>query len=851
MGCTQSEISPQNETPRKGCTDVLWLVIYIVFWILMLIIACISFVYGNPQRLINGYDSFGNTCGVKSNKKLLNYTLSGINTVDKPYLFFMDIKELRRSLKICVKQCPKNKLESLADIQNFYRETGSNVCRYDIDLNNVISSSALHNFIGPCPTLPVYESFPLLNRCFPKSAKEIAQKVFTDFYDLLNSWDTIEQMLSDLYTSWKEMIICVIIAFICSLIMVSILHLLATLVSWIFMILVSIVSIAGTGLLWYTYHELHTKQRDFSQAMFLAESFKNEKAFLWYSIIATIITVILLLLVWVMRSRVSFLATLFKETAHCLGSIPALFLQPIVTFFFLIIFFAFWSIVVVCLATANYPGIPFKTNFFINGTALPDRIDNAAMQAQTSLKYQIEFDPLWVKSMWWMSLVCLVWGSEFILGCQQMTIAGAVSHWYFRGPNAHPSPVLYSIGKLLKYHLGSVAKGSFLITLFKIPRLILTFLHAKYVCLATANYPGIPFKTNFFINGTALPDRIDNAAMQAQTSLKYQIEFDPLWVKSMWWMSLVCLVWGSEFILGCQQMTIAGAVSHWYLRGPNAHPSPVLYSIGKLLKYHLGSVAKGSFLITLFKIPRLILTYLHAKLSSRAEKGSECAKCGLKCGICCFYCLEKFIRYLNHNAYTIITIERCHFCKAAARAFSTIVNNALQVATINSVGDFILFLGKCIVTAVTGIIGLLLLKRNKDLHFFAVPTLFICIYSFLIAHCILSLYEMVVDSLFLCVCEDRNMNNAEGRWKSSRLAELGGHRIDKGVEQEGAELQGLHENAEGRWKSSRLAELGGHSQDKGVEQEGAELQDFMKVLYREFYACCLFVVHSKVDHFLT
>uniref|UniRef100_S4P7Y0 Choline transporter-like protein n=1 Tax=Pararge aegeria TaxID=116150 RepID=S4P7Y0_9NEOP len=226
-------------------------------------------------------------------------------------------------------------------------------------------------------------------------------------------------------------------------------------------------------------------------------------------------------------------------------------------------------------------------------------------------------------------------------------------------------------------------------------------------------------------------------------------------------------------------MTIAGAVSHWYFRGPNANPSPVLYSIGKLLKYHLGSVAKGSFLITLFKVPRLILTYLHAKMSARAEKGSDCAKCGLKCCICCFYCFEKFIRYLNHNAYTIITIERCHFCKAAAKAFSTIVNNALQVATINSVGDFILFLGKCIVTAVTGIVGLLLLKRNSDLHFFAVPTLVICIFSFFIAHCILSLYEMVVDSLFLCVCEDRNMNSGDGQWKNSRLAELGGHRADR------------------------------------------------------------------------
>lgn len=175
--------------------------------------AAISFVYGNPQRLLNGFDSFGNTCGVKSNQKLMPFPLAGINTFDKKYLFFMDVKELQRSLKICVKECPNRKLESLADIQSFYRETGSNLCRYDISLNGTVNSKDLHNFIGPCPTLPVYESFPLLNRCFPKHAKEIANKVFTDFYDLLNSWDTVEQMLSDLYSSWKEMIICVIIAF--------------------------------------------------------------------------------------------------------------------------------------------------------------------------------------------------------------------------------------------------------------------------------------------------------------------------------------------------------------------------------------------------------------------------------------------------------------------------------------------------------------------------------------------------------------------------------------------------------------------------------------------------------------
>lgn len=54
--------------------------------------------------------------------------------------------------------------------------------------------------------------------------------------------------------------------------MVSILHLLATIVSFIFMILVSIVSVAGTALLWYTYHELRTGQRDFADTPFLTVS---------------------------------------------------------------------------------------------------------------------------------------------------------------------------------------------------------------------------------------------------------------------------------------------------------------------------------------------------------------------------------------------------------------------------------------------------------------------------------------------------------------------------------------------------------------------------------------------------
>nr|CAD7579004.1 unnamed protein product [Timema californicum] len=111
------------------------------------------------------------------------------------------------------------------------------------------------------------------------------------------------------------------------------------------------------------------------------------------------------------------------------------------------------------------------------------------------------------------------------------------------------------------------------------------------------------------------------------------------------------------------------------------------------------------------------------------------------------------------------------------KAFDALVSNALNLATVNSVGDFILFLGKCIVTAVTGFVGLLLMKQNPHLHFYATPTLFICIFAFFIAHSVISLYEIVIDTMFLCKCEGKRLygddwEQAANKRRALQTAEL-------------------------------------------------------------------------------
>lgn len=54
-----------------------------------------------------------------------------------------------------------------------------------------------------------------------------------------------------------------------------------------------------------------------------------------------------------MRKHIGFISDLFKEAAKCMAEIPSLFLQPIITFFVLFGFFAFWLTVAVFLATAS------------------------------------------------------------------------------------------------------------------------------------------------------------------------------------------------------------------------------------------------------------------------------------------------------------------------------------------------------------------------------------------------------------------------------------------------------------------------------------------------------------------
>ncbi|GMS82659.1 hypothetical protein PENTCL1PPCAC_4834 [Pristionchus entomophagus] len=214
----------------------------------------------------------------------------------------------------------------------------------------------------------------------------------------------------------------------------------------------------------------------------------------------------------------------------------------------------------------------------------------------------------------------------------------------------------------------------------------------------------------------------------------------------------VGFIWLCEFAFAYQRMLIAGAVAKWYF-DRNAR-NPVCASRWNTIRYHLGSLALGSFIITLVRIPRYILMYIYAKM--KASENVIVQKV-FACCICTLACIEKCLNYLNYNAYTVIAYTGQSFCPAAKTAVNVLLDNAVHVATINSIGDAVLFLAKAAVAAASAATCFLLIKDDSSITNWWPQLLIVGLATYQVANCFISIYEMVIDALFLCIAEDFSM----------------------------------------------------------------------------------------------
>ncbi|XP_063284008.1 choline transporter-like protein 5 isoform X4 [Pelobates fuscus] len=226
--------------------------------------------------------------------------------------------------------------------------------------------------------------------------------------------------------------------------------------------------------------------------------------------------------------------------------------------------------------------------------------------------------------------------------------------------------------------------------------------------------------------------------------------------------NLFVFLWLVNFSIALGQCTIAGAFAsyYWAFKKPADIPAcPLFSSFGRAIRYHTGSLALGSLILALVQFIRIVLEYLDHKLKAAQNSFAKFLLCCLKC---CFWCLEKFIKFINRNAYIMIAIYGKNFCTSARDAFFLLMRNIVRVAVLDKVTDFLLFLGKLLVAGSVGVLAFFFFSRRipgisseaPNLNYYWVPLLTVIVGSYLIAHGFFSVYAMCVDTLFLCFLED-------------------------------------------------------------------------------------------------
>uniref|UniRef100_A0A8C9UBR5 Choline transporter-like protein n=1 Tax=Scleropages formosus TaxID=113540 RepID=A0A8C9UBR5_SCLFO len=259
--------------------------------------------------------------------------------------------------------------------------------------------------------------------------------------------------------------------------------------------------------------------------------------------------------------------------------------------------------------------------------------------------------------------------------------------------------------------------------------------------------------------------------------------------------------WCANFVTALGQVTLAGAFAsyYWASKKPDDMPAfPIFSSLGRALRYHTGSMAFGSLILAIVQVIRVLLEYVDYKLKGAQNRFAKFLLCCLKC---CFWCLEKFIKFLNRNAYIMIAIYGKNFCTSARDGFIALTVTAAATRFyfisfhFSGILSFFFFSGK-----MKGIES-----TTPALNYYWVPIVTVIIGSYLIAHGFFSVYAMCVDTLFLCFCEDLERNDGSAERPYFMSPELHDILSENAVMEEVKELPDQEE--ETPWEQDREIQL--------------------------------------------
>jgi hypothetical protein len=260
------------------------------------------------------------------------------------------------------------------------------------------------------------------------------------------------------------------------------------------------------------------------------------------------------------------------------------------------------------------------------------------------------------------------------------------------------------------------------------------------------------------INVTAQVPRFDNnssslAGYSGFESKEYAVENWRIYAEIY---NLLMFLWSVGFVNAIAYMIVSFCAIFWYWSNPGDDKKPeagTCAALGLTMKNHLGTLAIGSFIVAVLQVLRILLSLLEKRLQTYAGK-SDAVKCCLYCAECLLACFHRVVKFINKNAYIMTAMTGEPFLDAARHALSLLLGNAISVAAISVIGEWVCLFGKILITSIALVICYFMAGGTDSDNNVVLLMVVVGLSAYFITCVFINVFHVCIDTVLLSYCYD-------------------------------------------------------------------------------------------------
>ena len=251
--------------------------------------------------------------------------------------------------------------------------------------------------------------------------------------------------------------------------------------------------------------------------------------------------------------------------------------------------------------------------------------------------------------------------------------------------------------------------------------------------------------------------KVGSVALQTK-----EVEWDTNTTRMAWFMWFG-LFWIIAFTMAANEFVVIVSTCTWYFSRkdiPDDDGIPGDSEVWKgfwwSIRYHAGTLAFGSLLIAIVWMIKAIFEYVGNKVATAA--GNNCLVKGLLCVIrCCLDCFDRFMRFINQNAYIYCALSNENFCSSALNAFILVLKNLAKFSFVNAIGGTFMYIAKFCIAVLTTVAAYFILKSMDDITSVYMPLGIVFVIGYILGSIFISVFDASSNTILQCYLVDMDI----------------------------------------------------------------------------------------------